>query len=384
MRFIKSRLLSRHTALTKYAIIFCKKHVLFIDKTRVMLYNIICITIFQNCIILGVALSYRNDLNAYRAQREKIKKIAVNAAKITVIILAVLFVATTVMVIVDLTSEDTGYTAEGGEGGVTGTPTITVPTTDGKLYVYVGEPVTWRTLVRVSDNCTLSVDNSQVNISEPGVYTVKYTATNASGKSTTLEVTVIVTKPEYSYYEMEKKFKQKAEELGITSNMSKKEMVLAVYNFVNDPSEKDKDKANIVFKNESNSDRDDWENDWIEEAMLAVGDEGSYQGDCYTYYSVSKAFFTVLGIEHVGIERDPSSSEEGTHFWMMVNIGEGKDEQWYYYDATRLAGTFDDGTNNGCLMTLSKLQSYRTSKGGSEFYKFDPTEYPTAETAKVN
>ena len=69
---------------------------------------------------------------------------------------------------------------------------------------------------------------------------------------------------------------------------------------------------------------------------------------------------------------------------MMVNIGEGNNEQWYYYDATRLAGTFDDGTNNGCLITLSKLQSYRTSKGGSEFYKFDHTDYPTAETKKVN
>ena len=130
-----------------------------------MLYNIICITIFQNCVILGVALSYRNDLNAYRAQREKIKKIAVRAAKLTVIILAVLFVATTVMVIVDLTSEDTGYVAANNDGAAaSGVPSITVPTTDGKLYVYVGETVSWRSLVNVSDGCTLSVDNSQVDL----------------------------------------------------------------------------------------------------------------------------------------------------------------------------------------------------------------------------
>ena len=347
-----------------------------------MLYNIICITIFQNCVILGVALSYRNDLNAYRAQREKIKKIAVGAAKITVIILAVLFVATTVMVIVDLTSEDTGYVAANNDGAAaSGAPSITVSTPDGKLYVYVGETVSWRNLVTVSDGCTLSVDNSQVDLDKTGSYVVKYTATNGAGRSTTLEVTVVVTKKEYTYSLMESAFKSKAESLGITSDMSKKEMVLAVYDFVNDPSEKNKDNANIVFKNESNSDRDDWEADWIEEAIRTLN---SGQGDCYSYYSVSKAFFTVLGIEHVGIERDPSSSEEGTHFWMMVNIGEGKNEQWYYYDATRLAGTFDDGTNNGCLITLSKLQSYRTSKGGSEFYKFEPTDYPTAETAKVN
>ena len=331
---------------------------------------------------LGVALSYRNDLNAYRAQREKIKKTAVNAAKITVIILAVLLVAATVMVIVDMTSSDAGYTGAGDDGGSgSGAPTITVPTADGKLYVYVGETVSWRNLVTVSEGCTLSVDNSQVDLDKTGSYTVKYTATNGAGRSTTLEVAVVVTKKEYTYSLMETTFKNKAKSLGITSDMSKKEMVLAVYDFVNDPSEKNGDNANIKYVNESNSDRDDWENDWIEEAIKTIN---SGKGDCYSYYSVSKAFFTVLGIEHIGIERDPSANESGTHFWMMVNIGDGKSAQWYYYDATRLAGSFSDGTNNGCLMTLAKIQSYVTSKGGTEFYKFDPTEYHTAATAKVN
>ena len=348
-----------------------------------MLYNIICITVFKKCVFLEVDLSYRNDLNAYREERKKIKKIAVNAAKITVIVLAVLIVATTVMVIVDMTSSDAGYTAVGGEGGgsASGTPSITVPTADGKLYVYVGETVSWRALVTVSEGCTLSVDNSQVNIDKTGSYIVKYTATNGAGRSTTLEVTVVVTKKEYTYSLMETTFKNKAASLGITSDMSKKEIVLAVYDFVNDPSEKYGDNANIKYVNESNSDRDDWENDWIEEAIRTIN---SGEGDCYSYYSVSKAFFTVLGIEHIGIERDPSANESGTHFWMMVNIGDSNNAQWYYYDATRLAGSFSDGTNNGCLMTLAKIQSYVTSKGGTEFYKFDPTEYHTAATTKVN
>lgn len=332
-------------------------------------------------------MSYRDDLKAYKEKREKIKKTAVFAAKITVVVLAAMFVLTTVMVVVDMVSGEqltSSYDGDSGSGSGSKTPTITVPTADGKIYLYVGETVAWKSLVKVSEGCTVSVDNSSVNLDKTGVYEVKYTATNAIGKSTTLSVTVVVTSQNYSYSLMESTFKKKAESLGITDSMSKKDIVLKVYDYVNSPS-KGADSANIEFTNESNIpdiDRDNWESDWIEEAIRTIS---TGEGDCYSYYSVSKAFFTVFGIDNRGIMRDPTSTESGTHFWLIVNIGDEKNEQWYYYDATRLAGKFgEDGNNNGCLMTLSKIQSYKTSKGGTEFYKFDPSKYPTASTTKVN
>jgi hypothetical protein len=98
---------------------------------------------------------------------------------------------------------------------------------------------------------------------------------------------------------------------------------------------------------------------------------------------VSKAFFEYLGIENKGIQRDKSQSNmSGTHFWLMVNIGTAQNGQWYFYDATRLAGKFADGTSDACLRTLSELQSYKSSDGKSGFYAFDSANYP--DTASVS
>ena len=82
---------------------------------------------------------------------------------------------------------------------------------------------------------------------------------------------------------------------------------------------------------------------------------------------MSKAFFEYFGIKSVGIRRDMSlDAEEGTHFWQIVDIGGGK---WYFYDGTRLAGSFSDGSHNACLITQEKLSSYKTSKNEDYFYR---------------
>ena len=115
------------------------------------------------------------------------------------------------------------------------------------------------------------------------------------------------------------------------------------------------------------------------------------KGDCYSFYAVSKAFFEYFEIENAGIQRSADSSESGTHYWNIVKVEEG----WYYFDATRLGGTFSDGGRNACLVTEAKLLGYKTSKGGTEFYKLNKTNadffeaddnggvFPKIETTKI-
>lgn len=298
------------------------------------------------------------------------------AAKITVVVLAALFILTTVMVILDIAGGDIG--AIYSDGGVDNTkPEIDVTTKDGKIYVNVGETVSWRNYVSYPEDCTLKTDNSGVDLSKPGTYTVKYTVKSPSGVSAHKTVTVVVTKGAFPYSTLETTIKNLAVNIGITDGMSKTEKVRKVYDYVNSP-KKDAGNANIKFTNESNVpsiDRSNWEGDWVEEAIRTLN---SGEGDCYSYYAVSKAFFTVLGIEHQGIRRDTSlDGQYGTHFWLVVNVGDSSNPQWYYYDATRLKYTFRDGTRNACLITLDKLQSYASSDISYDFYMFDPTKYPT-------
>ena len=234
-----------------------------------------------------------------------------------------------------------------------------------RVIGYVGDSPLYKQMVTVSDNaddnCVIEVNNSGVDINKEGEYTVYFRAKDASGNvSEIFTLTYVVKTKEYSRETLMALIGEKAEELGITKDMTKRQQVKKIYAFVNS-------KKAVSFTNESNIpniDRKNWITDWIEEAVRTLD---SAEGDCYSYYSLSKAFFEYFGIKNEGIQRSAKSKDEGTHFWNIVEIEEG----WYYYDATSLKGEFDDGTNNACLITQSKLDSYVTSAGSTEFYLMD-------------
>ena len=308
--------------------------------------------------------------------------------KLTVVILAVAILGAGVAI--GITLAGGGFRRE--EPPVeqdTQAPAIKGPK-DGKALAYLGEAIAYRSFITVtdnSDNYTLTVDDSGVNKTKEGTYQVHYTATDAAGNKAQYTLTLIIKNGEYSMNQLMRLVEQKAATLGITKSMSKVEQVRAIYEFVNDPTA-GKNDANIYFNDESNTpsqqmSRDDWDIDWVEEACRTLS-MSRMEGDCYTYYAVSRAFFEYFGIESIGIQRAKDSTEAGTHFWSLVNVGSESAPAWYYYDATRLAGTFNDGTRNGCLITEAKLNSYVTSQGGREFYKMNkPADFPTVATTAL-
>lgn len=255
------------------------------------------------------------------------------------------------------------------------TPTISGPAI---INSYLGEAVAYTKDITVSDNCfgevTLSVDTSGVNVNKVGVYKVKYTATDKAGNTATRTITLNILAQRITRDMLMEEIGALASSLNMNSSMSKEELCRLIYGYVNSPNLSAAN-ATIVFTDESNTDR----SDWIREAYLTL-ERGS--GDCYSYFAVSKAFFEYFGIENMDIERAKGvTTQQGTHFWSMVNIGTKESPRWYYYDATRLAAKHRTGS--GCLFTEEQLLDYNT-KVKVGFLTFDHTGYPEISKETIN
>ena len=330
-------------------------------------------------------MSYRSELETYNEEMSKRKKSVILAVKIVAILLALSLVATGALVIVDVASDN--FSSPSDDEGENNNSYISA-TQGSKVTVKQYSTPLYYSYVTVDEKYLaneLKIDSSNVNVDVPGKYSVIYRLLDENGKTLdTLKITVIVEEYNEAWVELEPLVAKKAEELGITKDMSKKDIVKKVYAFVN---------GGIPYtttsKSHTGNDRSKWEENWVKEALLTIK---TMQGDCYSNYSLSKAFFEYFDIENVGIMRDENDGGlEGTHFWNVVNIGTEQNPAWYYYDATVLSSTgrFSDGTRNACLITLDKLWSYHSSKieegtACTTFYAFDPSKYPTVETTPLS
>lgn len=331
-------------------------------------------------------MSYRSDMEQFNREFNQRKRQMATILKFSVIVLAVVILATGIAVGVtwatggfsSTSSDDAGASG----GGDSKAPVITGPEGDVAL-AYIGEAIAYKSFVTVSDNNgtpTLEVDNSQVKTDTEGSYKVYYTATDSAGNETKYTLTLVIKKGDYSRDKLMALIAEKVNALGL-SGKSKVAQVRAVYDYVNGKVAWNAAGSNTPTQKTS---RSTWRVDWIEEAIRTLS---VMKGDCYSYYALSRAFFEYLGIENLSIKRAEDQDEKhGTHFWNVVNIGTKESPRWYYYDATHLGGTFTaDGTHNGCLMTEAKMKSYQpTSKPENEglnMYKFDKWEgFPTIAT----
>lgn len=335
-------------------------------------------------------MSYISDKDKMQKEADAHKKFVVSTIKITFVAFAVALLLFCIVLILSSVFDWKG------KNNITDTepPRISqnfnvdgYATFKGGVIGYIGETPAFKKFVIVTDNIddvpTISVVEHNEDISKEGTYRVKYMAEDASGNVSYFELIYIVKKQEYSYKALMSEIAEKAQSLGITSDMSKVEQVRKIYSYVNA-------KSTVKFTDESNIpgiDRDNWESDWIEEAVRGLE---THEGDCYTYYSISKAFFEYFDIENIGIRRAENyegAENDGTHFWSAVNVGSQNSPAWYYYDATRLSGYFngDKNDHNACLITEAKLKTHRTSKGEDYFYKMvKPAGFPVISDKELD
>ena len=228
-----------------------------------------------------------------------------------------------------------------------------------ELSAYVGEAIAYRKGVVVTDNCggdvDIQVDSSAVDPNTPGDYTVGFTATDASGNVSWASTIIHIYENQITEEELNQKIDSIIAQI-ITPDMNKEAQLRAVYRYVYD---------HIAYTSDSDK------SDWIRAAHDALFMTGS--GDCFNYFAAAIAFCRRLGIDYREIERTPGAAD-GTHFWIMVNIGTAEEPRWYHFDCTHLRATY---SHSGCLLTDQQIKAFNRFRAG--FYACDSAAYPATD-----
>lgn len=228
-----------------------------------------------------------------------------------------------------------------------------------ELSAFVGEAIAYRKGLVVKDNCggdiEVQVDSSAVDPTIPGDYTVSFTATDASGNTAWATTTIHVYENQVTEEQLAEKIDAVIAQI-ITPDMDKEAQLRAVYRYVYD---------HIAYTSDSDK------SDWVRAAYDGLFMTGS--GDCFNYFAAAIAFCRRLGIDYREIERTPGAAE-GTHFWIMVNIGTDEKPRWYHFDCTHLRASY---SHSGCLLTDQQIKAFNRFRAG--FYAYDSANYPATD-----
>lgn len=231
------------------------------------------------------------------------------------------------------------------------------PVIDGvaPLTAFIGDPVSYKSGITVTDNCTvgadLEVDNSAVDTEKPGTYDVIYTATDQAGNKTTVENTITMKEKPDNYVEPEEVYALADEVLAeiTTDDMTLKEKARAIYKWT---------KENVGYIN--TSDKDSWTNGAYQGFM-----EG--EGDCFVFFATAKALLTEAEIPNLDVVK--SDTSESSHFWSLIDCGDG----WYHFDTTPRYG-------GGDFFMLTDAEILDYSKAHDNSHIFDQSLYPATPT----
>ena len=238
-----------------------------------------------------------------------------------------------------------------------------------ELSAFIGEAIAYRKGLVVTDNCggstqnglTVEVDSSQVNPNVAGDYPVIFTATDASGNKATAQAVIHI----YDNQITQEMLMEKVADLMAritTEGMTVEEKLRAAHAYI---------QKNISYTADSDK------SDWVRAAYDGLF--GSMAGDCFNYFAAAKAVLIHLGLDYREFERTPGVAE-GTHFWLMVNIGTSSAPRWYHYDATRLLNSYDA---DGCLITDKQLFAYNKYIKQT-FYAYNQSAYPPSATEIIS
>ena len=217
------------------------------------------------------------------------------------------------------------------------------------IYVYLGDSVSYKKTVSVTDNVDenveLQVDNSEVDLNTPGTYWIHYAATDVAGNTATASCYLNVAEKSVTEEEVYALADAVLAEI-LTDGMTVKEQLKAIYTWV---------RQNVGYI--SHSEKND-------QLMAAYEGFTNHAGDCFVFAMTSKYLLERAGIPNIDIKKiyiEGASS----HYWNLVDYGEG----WYHFDTTPRK----DGTVF-FLWTDEELWEYSDSHKNS--HKYDPTLYP--------
>ncbi len=130
----------------------------------------------------------------------------------------------------------------------------------------------------------------------------------------------------------------------LTEDMSGLDKVNAIYDYVT---------GTVVYLDRS------VKGDWIKAAYDGLN---LHEGDCYVFACTSRLLLTRAGIPNMDIAKSTAS---GTHYWNLVDLGEG----WYHFDATPHVTR-----PRIVLWTDAQLMFFSSNHGNTHDY--DHSQYP--------
>lgn len=227
------------------------------------------------------------------------------------------------------------------------------------ITAYVGDTITYRAGVKVrdnmDDNCTLTIDNSEVDLSSAGTYEVTYIATDYTGNQSTKTMTLTLKARPATYVEPELVYAAADEILAtiITDDMTDMEKALQITWWC---------RYNLHYVEHADT------TSWTRAAYDAL----VYRtGTCYSFAYAAKALFTEAGIESMIVKREPYTYSK--HYWNYICI----DGQWYHCDSTPRKHY------NSYFFMYTSAELIAFHDHGWYGYRFDESKYPESATESV-
>ena len=253
----------------------------------------------------------------------------------------------------------------------------TPPTISGATdkNVYVNDTISYRDGVTVTDNVDenvqLNIDSSKVDLTKPGKYELVYSATDSSGNTATVSVTVTVAKrPSKQENNTDKGEGTKAPAASTKEKLDA--LCTEILQDILSDGMSDRQKAEAIYKRVHRikyvNTPDD--GDWIENAYVGLT---TGRGDCENYSAASRALLTKAGIPNYELERYGGTSE---HYWEIVYVDGG----WYHFDACPTSSKYPIRC---FLLTDDEVIAYsnsRTDKPNYYIYNHDTCPYEVVKS----
>jgi predicted transglutaminase-like cysteine proteinase len=228
------------------------------------------------------------------------------------------------------------------------------------LEVYVEDAVAYRSGITVTDDQddapTLTVDNSAVDLSTPGLYELTYIATDHAGNSSSQTVSVKVYPKKANHVDPEVIYAAADKLLAkfIRDDMTTRQKVEAIYCWV---------QMHNQYANHSDKD------DWLQAAYALLQ---TRQGDCYSYFALNKLLLHRLGIPTIDVEKVKTHEGDSRHYWLLVSIDGG--ETYYHIDNVWSMVL--------CLVTDQQLHDFSVRNDNNCFNR-DESLYPATPEEKL-
>lgn len=232
------------------------------------------------------------------------------------------------------------------------------------LSIFLGNKILYKRGISVTDNkdenTALMINNSDVNLMAVGKYEVIYSAADRSGNKTSVKAIVWVNEPSDLIVTQEEVdvCSDTVLSLIIKDGMTNREKMWAIFRWTS---------QNIQYTGTASK------ADWLKGAYLGF----NYRtGDCFTYYSVSRALLARAGFEVLPVQRVVAPSK---HYWLLIKHG----DQWYHFDPSPRAA----GYSFQCfLRSKPEVDAYTALIWDVKphYFDYDTTGLPEVATIPLN